>query len=314
MLKTWRRLSLKSKLLLAGLILVLALFIRFQIYFHGDYRDMFLENKGTLVSVADSFLQADSIFENYDVRVTDSNGLKIAGYLRTPKDTTRHYPGLLVLNGFDTGKDVISLFRSTEEAVLLSFDYPYEGPRRFKGTDIAPFLPRIRHAIFRAVSVVLTMIDYLEQRPEVDPEKIFVVGASFGAPFAVNAAAVEPRIKAVILLYGGGDISLMVESSTHREVKSVLGKKILGWLVASLLAPMEPLKYVEYISPRPLLMINGKHDEDIFGDSAELLFKKARQPKKIIWLDTKHAKPRMSDLTHQLEQMMKQWLSEEGLL
>jgi len=39
MLKTWRRLSLKSKLLLAGLILVLALFIRFQIYFHGDYRD-----------------------------------------------------------------------------------------------------------------------------------------------------------------------------------------------------------------------------------------------------------------------------------
>ena len=68
------------------------------------------------------------------------------------------------MNGFDTGKRVIELFCSTEEAVLLSFDWPYEGQRKFKGADIGPFLPKIRSAIIRAVSVVLTMIDYLESR------------------------------------------------------------------------------------------------------------------------------------------------------
>ena len=137
-----------------------------------------------------------------------------------------------------------------------------------------------------------------------------MVGASFGAPFAVNAASVDERIKAVILLYGGGDISLMVESSSKRQVKSAWGRKLLGKFVAWLLAPVEPLKYVEHISPRAILMINGESDQSIFRESAELLYEKAKQPKYIVWMKTKHVKPKMSDLTRQLELMMKDWLIE----
>jgi len=143
---------------------------------------------------------------------------------------------------------------------------------------------------------------------------MYVVGASFGAPFAVNAAAVDERIKAVILLYGGGDIGLLVESSSTKQVKSAWGRKLLGKFVALLLAPVEPLKYVQYISPRPFLMINGLDDQSIFTESAKLLYEKAREPKELIWLDTKHAKPTMSELTRQLEQMMKKWLIEKQLL
>lgn len=305
--------SWKLKFGIGLVIIILALIGWYQIYMHRDYRDMFLENTAGVAQVAESFINADSLFNNYDVRLVDSSGLKLSCLVRTPKDNSRRYPALLVMNGFDTGKKVISLFKSTEEAILISFDWPYEGKRKFKGADMGPFLPRIRQAIFRSVSVVLTIIDYLEMRPDVNPEKIFVVGASFGAPFAVDAAAVDPRIKAVILLYGGGNIAKMIESSSKRQVKSTWGRKLLGWFVGALLAPVEPLKYVEYISPRPLLMINGKNDQSIWDESARLLFEKAKEPKKMVWLESPHAKPKMNELTHQLEKMMKVWLNEEKL-
>jgi hypothetical protein len=309
-----RPFSRKSKFL-AGFILVLICFwVWFQIYLNQDYRHHFLKNKGGVAEVTENFKSEDSLFFNYEVRVQDSNGLTITCLVRSPKDKSRRHPGLLVMNGFDTGKDVISIFRSTEEAVLISFDWPYAGKRKFKGADIGLFLPRIRHAIIRSVSVVLTVIDYLASREDVDAEKIFVVGASFGAPFAVNAAAVDPRIKAVILLYGGGDIAKLVESSSTKQVKTAWGRKLLGWFVAALLAPVEPLKYVEYIAPRPLLMINGRHDQSIFEESAELLFEQAHEPKEMIWLETQHAKPKMTDLTYQLEEMMKNWLLKKGML
>ncbi|MBN1350637.1 dienelactone hydrolase family protein [candidate division KSB1 bacterium] len=294
--------------------LIVSTIIGFRKYLNADYRDVFIKNKGQIVRTELRFRAEDSTFNNYDLTIIDSNNLTIQCMVRVPKDSTQKYPALLVMNGFDTGRHVIELFNSIEKAVLISFDWPYEGKRKFRGADIGPFLPKIRSAIIRAVSVVLEVIDYLQTRADVDQEKIFVVGASFGAPFAVDAAAVDERIKAVILLYGGGDISLLIQSSSTKQVKTAWGRKLLGEFVAALLAPVEPMKYVEYISPRPLLMINGKSDQSIFGKSAELLFEKAEDPKDMVWLETRHVKPKMSDLTATLEQMMKKWLIEKGLL
>jgi len=308
------KISLKKMILITlGMIIIITV-VWYQIYLHADYSDMFIQDKGTIVTMGEKFIDHDSLFNNYNLNLTDSKGLELSCLVRTPRDTARNHAGILVMNGFDTGKKVISLFKSTEKAVLISFDWPYEGQRKFKGADIGPFLPHIRRSIFRAVSVVSTMVDYLQQRDDVDPEKIFVIGASFGAPFAVNAAAVDQRIKAVILLYGGGDIGKLVESSSKRQVTTALGRKILGWFIAGLLAPVEPLKYVDQISPRPLLMINGKQDQSIWGESAQLLFDQAREPKKIIWMDTPHVKPKLSDLTQIIEKTMKEWLENEGLL
>lgn len=54
-------------------------------------------------------------------------------------------------------------------------------------------------------------------------------------------------------------------------------------------AAVEPLHFVEAIAPRPLLMINAKRDELVPLPATEALYKKAKQPKRIIWYDTKHS-------------------------
>ena len=51
---------------------------------------------------------------------------------------------------------------------------------------------------------------------------------------------------------------------------------------------IDPINFVEQISPRPLLMINAENDEVIAPMTSKLLFKKANEPKKIIWYPSRH--------------------------
>ena len=46
-------------------------------------------------------------------------------------------------------------------------------------------------------------IDYLETRPDIDTHKLAFFGISFGAGAAPRLVAVEPRLKAAVLLSGG---------------------------------------------------------------------------------------------------------------
>lgn len=53
---------------------------------------------------------------------------------------------------------------------------------------------------------VKALVDYLVSRPEVDAERIGLVGASMGGYYAPRAAAFEPRFKAMVLWCGCYDI------------------------------------------------------------------------------------------------------------
>lgn len=48
-------------------------------------------------------------------------------------------------------------------------------------------------------------VDLLQARPEVDPMRIGIAGASFGGEMAVTYAALDPRIKVVVFQAHGGD-------------------------------------------------------------------------------------------------------------
>ena len=57
------------------------------------------------------------------------------------------------------------------------------------------FQAKLRPDFHRFASKVL---DWLEQRPEIDPDRIGVIGRSLGGFYAVHTAAHEPRLKACV--------------------------------------------------------------------------------------------------------------------
>ena len=72
----------------------------------------------------------------------------------------------------------------------------------------------------RAMGDLKAAVDFLAQRPDVDPQRIGVIGWCLGGGYALALAAEEPRIKATVINYG----RLITDPSTLAKINGeVLG-------------------------------------------------------------------------------------------
>src|SRR5438477_8961585 len=132
-----------------------------------------------------------------------SDGLRLSGVLHVPDDRKagERRPAFMVLHGFGSNKDsgvprtAAELFASLGY-VALRFDM--RGCGESEG-------PRGRVICLEQVEDTRHALSCLAARPEVDPERIGVIGNSFGAAVAVYAAGVDRRIAVCISCGGWGD-------------------------------------------------------------------------------------------------------------
>ncbi len=109
--------------------------------------------------------------------------------------------------------------------------------------------------------------DFLVRERNADPDRIALVGFSRGAQLAMIAGGAERRLAAVGLVHGG---HFDFYEDGHRAAAC-------------------PANYIDRISPRPLLMINGENDADSLPDtSVRPLQRLLREPKRIIWTGAGH--------------------------
>ncbi len=297
------------------LIFLGAVAIRTLYYVRGDHQALLLEGYEKYISTESILISSDDSSSTYNIILKRNGRPDLNCYLRIPL-SDEPSPAVILLGGLVTGKDVVDLVGETEIAnklVVMTMDYPYEGKKR----KVPPFeflseIPAMRRAIFDSVSAVMLMTDHLLTLEEVNPEQIIFAGGSFGAFFAIAAGALDERAKAVVSMYAGGDISLLI--SHDLDWKPEIAQKFAGWLVELLVLPVEPLNWVKNIAPRPFLMINGKNDERIAKEGIDKLFHAAGEPKELIWHESGHVVPESRKLTQQLTEMMGEWLKKEGLV
>ncbi len=153
-------------------------------------------------------------------------GASLPGYFALPHENSRtKHPAVLYVAGVDVLKEILFFLGGFEALsrglALLVMDGPGQGETlRLKE------IPS-RHDYERPVAAA---VDYLEQRSEVDPTKIAIVGRSFGGYYGARAAAFEKRIKACVLfgaLYDAVDFY-----ETYRRL-SERRQRHLHWLVGA---------------------------------------------------------------------------------
>ena len=142
---------------------------------------------------------------------------------------------------------------------------------------------------------------------------VVMLGYSFGAPFVPCIMANDRRPAVAAMVYGGGDLRSLIGYNVERHEGRAAGVAV-GMLSGLLLRPIEPLRFAPLISPKPLIMINGTHDEQVPRYNAELLFAAAREPKKQVWLESKHVNPVNVELTKQIVATLKKELISIGVL
>lgn len=141
-----------------------------------------------------TFPQSDKV-EVKKVHFKNRYGIELTGDLYTPKNKPAGKMAAIAVSGpFGAVKEQASgLYAQTMAErgfITLAFDPSYTGES--KGTPRHVASPDINTEDFSAA------VDFLSNQPDVDPEKIGIIGICGFGGFGLNAAAMDTRIKAAV--------------------------------------------------------------------------------------------------------------------
>ena len=289
-------------------LLAMVLYIAGEVYSRRDYLPHFHKRKGELVSARETVLEPGPSWDVVHVVLRDNRGIEVEAHLRVPHSGRTRRRALVILGGVRTGKRTIDYLGNTGGWTVMALDYPYRGKRSgLSRTEFLAALPAMRQAVLDTVPATMLAVDYLERCGDVEPTRIVLVGGSFGALFTPAVAAADSRISAAAIFFGAGDLHALIDANI--ELWWPL-KPVASWLGSIIVSPLEPLKYVHRISPRPVFMLNGTGDRAVPEACARALHDRAGPPKTAVWLPVGHVDIRSPEFHQHVLDEFVAWLSQ----
>ena len=274
-----------------------------------------------------------------------SGNLNLAGIVHTPKDAKKgeRRPAFLVLHGFGSNKASHNCtlpceFLNDWGYVAMRFDY--RGCGESDGE-------KARIICLEQVEDTSAALTYMASRPDVDPDRIAVIGSSFGAAVAVYTGGVDKRVAAVVSSGGWGDgerkfrgqhptpeawarfTKMLADGKEHRAktgTSLMVSRYDIVPIPPNLRGNLAPDSVMEFpaetaqsmfdfradevvgnIAPRPLLLLHTSHDTVTPTEQSIEMFKRAKDPVDMVMF---------SDTTHfmfaaenvRVRHVLKDWL------
>lgn len=222
--------------------------------------------------------------------VLSSDGLMLAGEVYLPDDPCESYPAVCLCHGIPAAKynpdekggysELAARFCQAG-FIALAFNFRGAGPSQ-GNIDMLGWTEDLEAAI-----------DFLFMIPEVNKQKVCLLGSSGGAATSVYVAARDKRISAVATFACPAVFDFMATGrtadtliSSFREIGIIkdpdFPKSQEIWLEG--FSAVKPLDYIDKIAPRPLLLVHGEEDEVVPVEHAQSLFTKAGDPKELLIL------------------------------
>lgn len=241
-----------------------------------------------LLKVKKEVLRETRDYIQYHVTYDSAHDRRVTSLLTIPKFGTPPYPVVIYQHGMSERKEVEHIVKGTEKLIkegfaVFSIDAEYHGEREKSSPGfLHNLLVKGRVYTFRDMFIQTVIdlrrgIDYLSKERDINKEKIGYIGISMGGIIGIIVSAVDKRIKAPIFLVAGGNFKENMP--------------MIGMLPESvdILPIIDPIYFIDRISPHPILMINGLKDPSMM-EGAKDLYKRAGEPKKIVWIDAEHVK------------------------
>jgi fermentation-respiration switch protein FrsA (DUF1100 family) len=139
---------------------------------------------------------------------------------------------------------------------------------------------------------LMSAVDYLVTRPDVDRDRIGAMGVSLGASTTLLAAADDARIKAVLDDSGFSDAPKVIGSSFEHFIGlppflfAPVTLSIVHLRTGIDVGAVRPVDVIWRISPRPLLIIHCMNDTVVPPDNSDRNFAAARDPKQFWRIST----------------------------
>ena len=137
---------------------------------------------------------------------------------------------------------------------------------------------------------VRRIIDWAQTRPEIDLDRIAIIGFSHGALVASIAAIAEPRIKTSIFVMGGANPHELIASCQLERTDTVRAavQQRFGWSLEeyqqelkSIFAPYNVARYAGHVDPEHILIIDSYYDTCMPRTARDALWETMGRPKRI---------------------------------
>jgi dipeptidyl aminopeptidase/acylaminoacyl peptidase len=218
------------------------------------------------------------------------DGLKIVGQLYLPEGREPPYPAVILCHGIpsvtvdptDGGYPLLAETISRDGLAVYTFRF--RGSGESEGNfDIAGWDRDLQAAI-----------DYLYSQPEIDNSRIALVGFSAGAALSIYRAANDKRVSAVVACAAPADFRSISDAENPSEPVNYFRRagiirdtdfppSIEDWINS--FRKINPLKVVNKISPRPLLLVHATGDSVVNVENTENLYARSGEPREKLILD-----------------------------
>jgi dipeptidyl aminopeptidase/acylaminoacyl peptidase len=216
------------------------------------------------------------------------DNLRLPGEVYLPENSKSPCPALCLCHGIPSGQPNPSgdagyagLAERFCAAGFVTLIFSFRGAGQSQGNlDILGWTRDLKAAI-----------DYLTSLKEVDRSRLCLLGSSGGGAVSVYVAANDPRVSSLITFACPAEFTFLTDKQRARATIDQF--RAIGVIRDADFPPsidewingfnkVSPLRWIDRISPRPLLLIHGDKDDLVPVEHARKLFEKAGQPKELV--------------------------------
>jgi uncharacterized protein len=247
----------------------------------------FAYDRGAAYDPATELLGTDGTVAIHELSFLSPRGTgRATGRLLVPEGEGP-FAGILLMHGLPGNAEQMTAYGALlarHGAVVLALDAPFAR----RGGEPVRFTEADSTEQVQLMTDLQRAVDLLVGRPDVDASRLGYVGISYGGAMGALFVGIERRLKTGVLVVGDGGL---VSHFTGPEdgagpFAGLTCAEWRRWLESMI--PLEPIKYVGFASPTPLLLQSGRQDNLVPPADAERLHAAARDPKTVQWYNAGH--------------------------
>ena len=251
----------------------------------NDLRKLFEYDKGEDIGLQQRSKKDTAQATIYEIAFSTINAQRVTASLIIPKLNLREFPAVIFLNDASQHKESFlsqALDLANNAFASLIIEALPQRPDIYRMTFHNYTEPRKDFNAYRqAVIDIRRAIDFLEQHPKIDHNRIAFIGNGDGAMTGAIVSGIETRILTYVLVSCTPCYSCILKTSNDPVITKARNSLTTEQIdqYGLIIKPLNPINYLPYHFNKPILFQYAKNDPNFDESSSTVIMQSTKEPR-----------------------------------